>query len=46
MDGEDTVMVSLGDGEFIANVDPKLERKSANRSISATVCASTTPTPC
>ena len=26
IDGEDTVQVSLGDGEFIANVDPKLDR--------------------
>src|SRR5687768_13020400 len=27
IDEEDTVMVSLGDGEFIANVDPKMERE-------------------
>ncbi len=26
IDGEDTVQIALGDGEFIANVDPKLER--------------------
>lgn len=26
IDGEDTVQIALGDGEFIANVDPKLDR--------------------
>lgn len=26
IEGEDTVQVSLGDGEFISNVDPKLDR--------------------
>jgi proteasome-associated ATPase len=27
IDGEDTVQIALGDGEFIANVDPKLDRE-------------------
>jgi len=28
LDGEDFVQVSLGDGEFIANVDPKMDRET------------------
>ncbi len=31
IEDEDTVMVSLGDGEFIANVDPKMEREEREK---------------